>query len=198
MTRTIIALVLLAAACRPAVTQPQCFASGRPRARATEARVSPSSLCAPEGTLVLVRGRGTVGALRFHEVRDLDPQLETGCARFELYTRTGGAWRVTKGAVASLGWFGVHPFVGEYGRTTVAGGGLKLQYNHPGCVELGRDLEYAATGWTSIDDVDERDSRLRWFRADDTESRLETIPIEELPGVGAAFESRSKTDADSK
>jgi hypothetical protein len=198
MRTVVVAVALVAAACRPDVTQQQCFASGTPRQRMTEAKVSPANLCVPDGTLVLIRGRGVLGALRFQDVRDIDPQSGTGCARFELHTRTDGAWRATDGAVASLGWFGAHPVVGEHGRTTIAGGGLKLQYDHPGCVELGRDLEYAPTGWTSLQDVDEREPRLQWFRRDDTYSRSVTIPLEELPGVGAAFDSRSKTDAGSR
>jgi hypothetical protein len=183
MMKWIAGLAMLAVACGSSPTQSQCFESGVPHPRAEAVHVSPHDVCVPEGTLLLIRGRGrnTIAALRFKDVRDLDAQQGTGCARYELHTNTNGAWRSTAGAVASLGSRGVHPVVVERGRTTIGGADFELVFHPPACVRLARDVEVAPSGWTDIDDVDINDPRLRWFGYDETMSRSVTIPIADLP-----------------
>jgi hypothetical protein len=167
------------------------------------AYVTPLSVSAPLGRLVLIRYRDTLCAIRFndfHRGSDEKPPTkfnsgeETRFATAEQLrlVRSEATWRIldrktvnlVSGPVVGLGRVGF-----QKGRINLHCGSAKFEWTYPNNVSLGSYtqpttkrvlVEIAPTAWTEVSEIDLSNEKLRWYRYD--EGRKDTlIPIEELP-----------------
>jgi hypothetical protein len=169
------------------------------------AYVTPLSVSAPLGRLVLIRFRDTLCAIRFdafHRGGDEKPPTasnsgeETRFATAEQLrlVRSEATWRIldrkmvnlVSGPVVGLGRLGF-----QKGRIGLHCGESKLEWTYPNNVSLGSYTQPAAkrvlvdiapTAWSEVSEINLNDDKLLWYRYD--ESRKDTlIPINELPGT---------------
>ena len=180
-------LTVIQSGCVAASNESECFASATRHAQSANFLISPSNVCVPEGFFLVLRGKNWEGLVRFYDVRDVNLSKLEGCARYEIHMQAAGRaaaddgrLSVSSGAVASLGSVGVHPLVVERGTQTISAGAAKLWYGYPTCLTLTDDLEVAPTPWRTIEEVNLRDKRLRWYRLDPSGTRSLTISLNEL------------------
>jgi hypothetical protein len=167
------------------------------------AYVTPLSVSAPFGRLVLVRYRDGLCAIRFdayHRGDDEKPPTKFNSGEETLFAtaeqirmvKSEATWRILEdktvqlvaGPVVGLGRFGL-----QKGRIGLHCGDAKLEWTYPNNVSLGSytqftakraQVEIAPTAWSEVSQINLNDKKLQWYRYD--ESRKDTlIPIEELP-----------------
>ena len=170
------------------------------------AYVTPLSVSAPLGSLVLVKYKDAFCAIRFTEFhRGGDEKSATifnsgeetlfATAEQTRIEKNKCKWRVlerktiplVRGPVVGLGRFGL-----AKGNIGLRCGDAPLEWTYPNNVSLGSytqapseraALEVAPTLWSDVSQIDLADARLRWYRYDEGRGNL-TIEISDLPGFG--------------
>jgi hypothetical protein len=152
---------------------------------------------APVGHILLIRRGLDSCAVRFttfHHGHDARPEttFNSGAESFSaeydwFYRRVDGLFDTGHRSVSSRALVGLGHFAFQPGHDEVHCGPFRLYWAYPARVGFfGRErsvdigIELAPTTWTQITQAQFNDSRLHWYRPDD--SRQPTlIPLKELP-----------------
>jgi hypothetical protein len=167
------------------------------------AYITPLSVSAPLGRLVVIRHDDTLCAIRFdayHRGNDEKPPTKFNSGQETLFAtaeqlrvvKSKATWRILDRKMINLV---SGPIVGpgrlgfQRGRIGLHCGDAKLEWTYPNNVSLGSYeepnekralVEIAPTAWTEVSHINLSDQKLHWYRYD--ESRKDTlISIEELP-----------------
>jgi len=153
------------------------------------ARVSPLSVAAPLGRLVLVRADHSLCAVRFlefHRGHDAKPATAFNSGNESLWAtaeevqiegshKTVGKPEVIsleRGPVVGLGRLGF-----AKGNIAIRCGGASLEWTYPNNISLGsytqspnyrKAVEIAPSAWTEVSQMDLKDPMLQWYRYDET------------------------------
>jgi len=169
------------------------------------ARVDWHQIAAPFGRFLLIRGAKGQCAVRFTEYQrghDAKPQTvfssgeESHDARYEWFYQGDGSGdfanrnvkrgtgRVSGGAVRGIGRFGF-----QSGNSYLKCGPLKTFWLPPSSISFSEQAtcptaayELSPTSWRDISEINFNDTRLKWFRCDETRKSFH-IPMDDLPGT---------------
>jgi len=145
------------------------------------------SIAMPLGRIILIRKGQKYCAIKFIDTWLGETEWDH-FSSYEYYYQGDGSGDFSKGNIISgtgeLYFPRIRPFLNMLGyqkgrNTTIKCGGMKFEWIFIASLYLSKTYELAPTPWMNINEVNDQDPRIKWYKKDSHRKKLE-VPIDQL------------------